>query len=727
MQGLRDLPIRRKLISIILMTTGVAVLLAIAFLAVNDALTMRRTMTDELSALAEITGANSAAAVVFGDRDAIQENLSFLSSQRHIEAAVIVDAFDSILGQYSRSDLPPGEITPATHREHLGSATATHLDVVQPIIVGGEQVGEIYLRGDMQRLRERLVGYASIASAVLLVSLLSALALGARLQRLVADPLLQLARTAQRISAEKNYEVRAETGGKDEIGDLIASFNHMLSEIQARDDELEQHRQHLQDMVALRTVELEAANSRLMRAKESAELSAEKMAHQAYHDALTGLPNRALINDRLIVALAHSLREKSRLALLFLDLDRFKVINDSLGHDVGDQLLAEVGRRLQECVRGDDTVARFGGDEFMVLLSWIREPADAGRVAQKIIDRLAEPFRCSRHELYVTTSIGISIYPDDGSDTTVLMRNADASMYRAKERGRNNYQFWSADMEGGSHRRLTLENDLRKALERDELELHYQPKIDVASGAIVGVEALLRWRHAGLGTVPPDQFIPLAEETGLIVPLGEWVVQKACVQARAWREAGFPELTVAVNLSACQFRRNHMPGVVVRALEATGLTPAGLELEITESVFMLSTDTTQRALKTLRDMGVRFAIDDFGTGYSSLGYLRRFPVDIVKIDRSFVSALPTEAGDASIAAAIIAMAHSLQLTVVAEGVENEAQLGFLRAEGCDQVQGYLFSRPLPAADIAPLLARGPAIRTMAAEPSRAALSQGGRR
>ncbi len=706
MTPLRDLPIRRKLTLIIMIATGTALLLAAVAFTANDLLTLRRTASNDLEILAEITSANSAAAVLFQDPKAVHETLGFLDGHPHIQFAAVTGKTGNLLGYYLRTDLELHTFDFELRHDHIhrDSVFSDHLDVVRPITQDGEHLGEVYLRSDLiPRLIDRLTAYLGIAGAVMVLALLTAFAVGGLMQRTITDPLLALTGTAERISRKKNYELRAESAGRDEIGRLIASFNEMLGEIQTRDDELRHHRERLEEVVAARTGELEAANKGLRQAKDSAENAAEKMTRQAYHDALTGLPNRALINDRLSAAISTARDDGNRLALLFLDLDRFKVINDSLGHAVGDQLLVEIGRRLTQCVRSEDTVARFGGDEFMVLLRSVNEPEDAGRVARKILDTLAEPILCHGHELYVTTSVGITIYPDDGKDNTELMRNADVSMYRAKEKGRNNYQYWTSEMDDSSHRRLSLENRLRKALEREELELHYQPKLDLASGRVIGAEALLRWQHEELGAISPAQFVPLAEETGLIIPLGEWVMGEACRQARAWRNSGYPWMTVAVNLSACQFRRGHMPEMVFAALRNADLDGVALDLEITESVFMHGTETTQLAMDALRGEGVSFSIDDFGTGYSSLSYLQRFPVDTVKIDRSFVANLPAAESDASIATTIIAMAHSLKLTVVAEGVETPEQAEFLKAQGCDQVQGYLYGRPMPAGELLALL------------------------
>jgi diguanylate cyclase (GGDEF)-like protein/PAS domain S-box-containing protein len=430
----------------------------------------------------------------------------------------------------------------------------------------------------------------------------------------------------------------------------------------------------------------------------------ERMQHMAQHDALTELPNRMLFLDRLKQALARARWHKRLIAVLFVDLDRFKTINDTLGHEVGDRLLQALAERFSASVREGDTVARFGGDEFVMLLDDVSSEKDIGVVAQKVLEALAPAFLIDGQSLYVTASIGVSLYPNDGEDSGTLLKNADIAMYRAKELGKNTYQFYSADMSARAFERLTLESSLRHAIERDEFRLYYQPQIDTASGAIVGVEALLRWQHPDFGLVAPAEFIPLLEETGLIVPAGDWVFRTACEQLRAWHSAGWPGLRMAVNLSPRQFQTVGLSIMVERGLAIVQCDPDLIELEITENVLLRHAVATVDALDAVRALGVRLAIDDFGTGYSSLSYLRRYAIDTVKIDRSFVHDIPSDPDDSAITTAIISLALSLKLDVIAEGVETEAQRAFLLERGCHLMQGYLFSRPLPPEDITRLLA-----------------------
>lgn len=471
---------------------------------------------------------------------------------------------------------------------------------------------------------------------------------------------------------------------------------------------LMQAHEELENRVAERTAELAEANLRLQEEVAEREQAEERVMHLANHDALTGLPNRRLLIDRLGQALALAHRENHQVAVLFMDLDRFKTINDSLGHMTGDALLQNVARRLSETLREGDTVSRLGGDEFVVVLPSLDQPKAAEKVALKLVDALAPPIDLGGQELRVSASIGISLFPEDGRDTETLLRNADSAMYHAKDMGRNNYQFFMEQMNVAAAERLRLENDLHRALERQEFELHFQPRVSVANGLACGIEALIRWRHPERGLVLPEHFIPVAEDTGLIVPIGEWVINEACRQGTAWCAAGLPQIPVAVNLSPRQFRQSNLVDTVARAIERHGWPCNLLELEITEGVLMQQTSDTLKTLEALNRLGVGLAIDDFGTGYSSLSYLKRFPVDFLKIDQSFVRDIAVDPDDATIVTAIIGLAHSLGLTVVAEGVENASQLDFIREAGCDEAQGYHIGRPMPAGQMAEwLLANRP--------------------
>lgn len=425
--------------------------------------------------------------------------------------------------------------------------------------------------------------------------------------------------------------------------------------------------------------------------------------HEASHDRLTQLPNRLLFDEQLSLALLKAQQRGDILGVAFLDLDRFKTVNDTLGHAVGDQLLKQVTERLQTCLRKWDIAARWGGDEFTLLFQHITYIDDISKIAQRILEVLSEPFVLGKHELYISASLGIALFPYDGEEATVLLKNADAAMYRAKQQGRNNYQFYSPEINPKAREQLELETDLRKALAKDELLLYYQPQVDLATGKIVSLEALLRWQHPQRGLIPPNEFIPIAEETGLICPIGDWVIKTACQQHQAWCAVGLPPIRIAVNLSGRQFGQRNLVKTIVQTLQETQTEPQYLELEITESIAMQDIELTVAVLQELRQMGIQIAMDDFGTGYSSLNSIKHFPLHTVKIDQSFVRDLLTDPSDAAIAKAIIAMGQGLYLKVLAEGVETEEQLQFLRSLGCDTVQGYLFSRPLPSDAMTQLL------------------------
>jgi len=430
---------------------------------------------------------------------------------------------------------------------------------------------------------------------------------------------------------------------------------------------------------------------------------ARRVEYLAYHDGLTALPNRSLFNKLLSQAISQAQRHQRQLAVAFIDLDRFKQINDTLGHEAGDQLLKEVASRLKGCLRDSDTVARLGGDEFVVLLNELVEEKYAATVAQKIITMIARPFVLLGQEFRVTASIGISTYPTDGLDEQTLTKNADIAMYQAKEDGKNQFQFYSEKLNANSLERLTLESSLRHALERDEFRLEYQAKREMVYGQITGMEALLRWQHPDLGMVAPMQFIPVAEDTGLIVPIGKWVLRTACLQNVAWQKQGFPRLSIAVNLTARQFGDEHLLRDLASILESTHMEASLLELEIHESLLIRDIERTLRILTQLKALGVKIAIDDFGTGYSSLATLQRFPLDTIKIDRSYIRDIATQVGDSALTKAIIEMGKSLSLTVVAQGVETKEQAEFLRAHACDEFQGFYFNKPLSAQKFTELL------------------------
>jgi diguanylate cyclase (GGDEF)-like protein/PAS domain S-box-containing protein len=435
-------------------------------------------------------------------------------------------------------------------------------------------------------------------------------------------------------------------------------------------------------------------------------LTEQRVHHVAQHDALTGLPNRSLLHDRLSQSVAYAIRSNRPVWVMLIDLDRFKFVNDSMGHKAGDVLLVTVAARLRAALRDADTVARLAGDEFVVILGEHADEPLCAAVVQRVMDAVAKPVMLGNKEFFVTCSVGVAVFPTEGTSSENLIEHADIAMYRAKKLGRNNFQFFTPSMNDEARERVRIEGALRNALERNEFVLHYQPQVDMKTGQIVGMEALIRWNHPELGMVPPGRFVGVAEETGLIVPIGAWVMRTACAQNKAWQDAGYPRLRVAVNLSARQFGAADLLASLEATLRDTGLDPACLEIELTESLFMSDVTPAVELLHRMKALGVNLSIDDFGTGYSSFSYLSRFPIDVLKIDRSFVADITHDANDAAIVTSIIALAHNLKLAVIAEGVETLEQLDYLRSHGCDEMQGYYFSKPLPATEFEGILSEG---------------------
>ncbi len=601
-------------------------------------------------------------------RKALNTGLQALNQQQ--KQAII-----SVLNSYD-------QFTPATLKTGL-DLPQNHLVHSEPIVKGDEVLGRVLVVMSLRDIYERLYDYGLMVAIIIVFMVLLVFFLSLRLQRIITEPILNLAKISRAVSEQQDYALRAQRLYNDEVGLLVDDFNHMLSAIQSRDKQLAQQRDELEQIVTLRTAELRKANTQLT--------------YQAYHDALTNLPNRALFVKEVSDYIEYAQQNQQQMAMLFLDLDRFKYINDSLGHSAGDRILQETGKRLLASTRQpEDMVARLGGDEFTILLRHIKDPSNAGVVASKIITALAKPFRYNSHDLYVTPSIGISIYPKDGTDVGTLMRNADTSMYTAKQQGRNNYQYFTTESNNMSAHRLHMENRLRQAIEKDEFEVWYQPRFALQTQTMVSAEALIRWRSPEFNVISPAQFIPLAEDTGLIMPIGEWVLRRACHDCQQWRQQN-PDIKVSVNLSARQFADEDLINKVANIIQETALPADALELELTESLIMPKAEDTIDSLHALKNLGVQLSVDDFGTGYSSLSYLKRFPIDILKIDQSFIHDIGNGSDDMTLVSAIIAMAHKLNLQVVAEGVEQPLQLDFLRMHECDFAQGYLFSKPLPVA------------------------------
>lgn len=569
---------------------------------------------------------------------------------------LFASAFDELIPALQAGDRAAVLVTV----KHMTEQYQAHLHAIDHAL----QVTRQFQKTAEAQVKERIQWASLLLLSILLLSLGTGLKIAAMIRDSITYPLNEVIRIANRI-ASGDFSARVEQHGQHEFASLGQAMNQMAESLARSNAALKSH--------------------------------AAALEHQATHDDLTGLANRALLEDRLQQAILYAHRYQRNIVVLFLDLDNFKLINDSMGHMMGDVLLKHVADRMVQCVRSSDTVARLGGDEFVILLLDQGDNTDAIlRVVQKIRETVAEPLHIGGHNLEVTCSIGLARYPTDGDCIEDLLRNADAAMYRAKEMGRNDFQFYTAEMNAEIHEKLALQEGLRVATARNEFTLLYQPQMDIRSGRIIGVEALLRWPRGKGEVVAPLKFIPLAEESGLIVPIGEWVLRTACRQNKAWQDSGMPPVAIAVNVSARQFREETLVSQVENALRETGLSPEYLELELTESIIMQDVPQAVGKMKALREIGVQFAIDDFGTGYSSLSALKSFPVSRLKIDRSFVLDIPNSRDDEEIAMAVIALGHKLRLKVVAEGVETKEQLEFLRVHGCDELQGYYVSEPLTA-------------------------------
>ena len=621
----------------------------------------------------------------------ITASLEFLERETRLEQfghaghLFFTDAKGRVLFSPERVDsgrpLPPELIS--TLQAIIDSGTSMRTDYRgESVLLDGKKLHEnlnVFAALPENEIVESTRVLAFIALGLIVATIvITAALLYAALNSLLLNPLARLGRATLAIGRGEGA-VEVGIRRNDEIGDLARSFEAMGQNLRQ---------------------------------------SHEQIAHLAYHDSLTGLPNRRLFTELVTNSLAHARRNGWRVALLFLDLDDFKRVNDSLGHQTGDKLLREVAARLADVIRSDDLigrqteempsnkVARLGGDEFIILLPGLSNTMDSATIAERILRKLGQPIVLDNHELHPKTSIGIATFPEDGDTADVLIKNADIAMYHAKEKGKNHYQFFTDAMNKALVERMAMESALRKALERGELLLHYQPQVNSTSGKIVGVEALVRWCDPEKGLIPPGQFIPLAEETGLVVPIDNWVLHEACRQNKEWQECGYAPITMSVNISNRQFTGTGLREALTKVLEDTGLDPTHLILELTETAIMKDPAGAAGTLMDLKALGVSISMDDFGTGYSSLSMLKRLPIDCLKIDQSFVQDIATDGDDAAITSTIIAMSKSLKLEVIAEGVEEPEQLAFLRRQGCGLVQGFLASRPVPAAEIAELIATG---------------------
>lgn len=812
-----DFSIRKKLVVLTVLISGAALLLFTVATITRSLLIEPQKVAEHVGILAAVIAENTASPLMLNDPLAAAKTLSALRAEPSIAYAYVYDSNHQPFAGYAKGQTKAGgTLNSRHHTRHQAMIAAQaagdrveegHVEVFRPILHQGKRLGTIFIEADLGRLHTLLAWDIATIAAISLLALLLAVILASRLQRVISQPVIQLAQTAARVSQEGVYGLRAQKTGHDEIGALVDSFNDMLAQIELRDEKLaelleartgertflqniidavpdpimvigsdyrvllmnkvaslstkspgqpgggpilchqishhsaiscgdhlcpmDEVRLHLQPLVVehehyngdgqLRVMEVSAAplldkngnfigiveSARDITERRQAEMALLKnqqyLDHMAHHDPLTGLPNRLLFQDRFQQAILKADREHKMAALLFLDLDRFKYVNDSFGHQVGDQLLQAVALRLKSCVREMDTVARLGGDEFAVTLEGIEGADTASHVAGKIIEALASPFEIEQLELFIGTSIGISLYPADGEDAGTLAKNADSAMYLAKEAGRGNFQFFTPAINATASRRLTLENHLRRALERNELKVYYQPQVDLERQKIVSAEALLRWENPEMGSPLPAEFIPIAEESDLIVSIGEWVMETACAQIKAWDKAGLPPLRVAVNLSARQFRQRDLLTSAQRILSAHQLSPNRLDLELTENILHKNIEAAINLMKQIKDAGILLSIDDFGIGYSSLSHLNRFPLNHLKVAQAFVRDIPLDKSSTVIAQAVIFLARNLGLSVIVEGVETAEQLHFFQHLECNLVQGNYFSPPLPADEFVKLL------------------------
>jgi diguanylate cyclase (GGDEF)-like protein len=666
---LKDLGVRHKLVAFAMAISTAALVLASAIDLWANARAAEHTVRNRLRAHADVLAVSLAPAVAAGNQAAIEQTLRGLSALTEIDNARVVDLGGRLVAEYTRD--------PATERMR-----APVLRQRRDVRAGGQVLGQVELTTARRAIRELIAESSAVTAATVGVCLVFAYALAARLQRLMSRPVAQVAEAARRVSAERDYSLRVDYDGRDEFGRLTDAFNGMLEQVQRRDQELE-------EQVRGRTEELVRLNERLK--------------HQAYHDALTKLPNRALFDDRLTLAIAQSERDDSKVAVMFLDLDNFKAINDSLGHDYGDELLRQVALRIRNAVRRIDTVARLGGDEFTVVLTKLDSAEDAAIVARAIIDAVHRPVDIAGQIVRTSVSIGISIYPDHGLTVTALKRNADTAMYCAKSRGRDGFQFYSDELDLMRGQRIALLGDLEHAVERNELRVLYQPIFDVVRDTMVGVEALLRWHHPVHGVIAPGQFIGYAEESGLLERLDHWTLGNALPHQRRWETLAGAPLPLSFNIGIGTLRSDDCV-TRVTTLCARHHVPAGsVVLELNERALFHAADADLARLRLLRERGFQVSIDDFGSGYSALSYLPQCPVDAVKIDRAFVRDIAHDRYGAAAVRAIAAMAQSLELDIVAKGTEDWSQQNALLSMGIVTMQGYALARPMTAEELSRLL------------------------
>ena len=670
-----DAPIKTRLLAIYFVINLLTMAVIFVIILAYDYYSFRNSLVQNINIQANIIESNMESALSSNNRQKAEDILSALQFSSQIDRAEILLADGSHFAQYNKNAPPPGD----------GAYTRKdwrHMVLKHPIMLGDKEIGTLFIHASLNRLYISLVLFALITALAGVLALTGAYILSRRISFGISQPLQDLTQLMRQIIHQQDFTVRSKIVSDNEIGLLAGGLNDMLSHIEKRD----------------------AALARELEQRKAVEESLDQLAH---YDNVTQLPNRHFFNTYLQAAIDQAEGSSLVLGVMFIDLDNFKIVNDTLGHQSGDLLLKEASQRIQQTLSDDEKIFRIGGDEFAIVIKNIHTldhaVAQAEAVAKEVIRVLHLAFDLHNNEIYVGASIGISFFPTQASDLSSLLSNADAAMYHAKSLGKNNFQHYHVDMEGRIRRRLNMENSLRRAIDADELELYYQPQVEVDTLRIVGFEALLRWHHPKMGTITPSEFIPLAEESGLILQIGGWVMVTACYQMQRWQKVLGPDVRIAVNFTARQLKDEAMVEKVLHALAITGLPAHTLDLELTESSLMDNSDLSIGKMNELRSSGINISIDDFGTGFSSLSYLKRFPLNALKIDRSFISDIPGDEDDVAITNAIIALANTLKIEVIAEGVETRDQLNYLRENNCRLAQGNFLSVPLPARKMEDLL------------------------
>ncbi|MCK5881687.1 MAG: EAL domain-containing protein [Sinobacterium sp.] len=666
-----SLSLHHKQILVIIMINAFTLMIASTLYFYNNVNAFHKNVVKQLEGSSQIIAGSTTSSLLFYDTHAAHEQLNkFITDETILYAGVFDEHKDFFASFNNTKHYPRPDLT----ESKIGlSYIEGGIQIVTPIVYDDETIGYVLIVQDINIFRAQTIAHLLITLSVFVMSLIFAWALSTMLQRWLNRPIKDFVQVIDSITSSQDYSQRLQPKTNDEIGKLMRAFNTMLDAVKERDDQLKSHGDELEDLVNLRTRQLHQRSN---------------------YDSLTQLPNRHFFIEQLEHQIKVAHREKSKIAVLFLDLDRFKIINDNLGHATGDQVLKIIAERLETTIRGNDTVARWGGDEFVIFLSDIRNQQEIEMIIKKITEVVEEVIHLADRQFHISTSLGISRYPSNGKDAVSLLKNADVSVYRAKEKGAGNHAFYVADMDANNVDRLSMETKLRRAIENNQLTLVYQPKVDIKNNKLSGVEALIRWHDDELGFVPPSQFIPLAEEIGIIHKIGEFVIRTACKQNASWRAMGLPSVRIAVNLSPSHLSDPKIVEHILKEMEFYKIEPSELELEITEETFLDSSEQCKKNLSLFHKFGLRISIDDFGTGYSCLSYLLDLPVTTLKIDGSFIKKLGTQPENDGIVNAIMTLGHGLGLDVVAECVETKEQLDFLQKNGCDVIQGYYFSKPL---------------------------------